>query len=162
MATNEATSGRRVALSTAIAGLLGTLAGTVVGGLISFAAVQQTIRAEEASDLRANRQEAYSVFLADANRHLNLIWDDLADDNNIDSAETAELDRSNLGLARSYAAVVIIASEAVSDTLGRLNDVAVEYEEAVRRAGGDVDDSQLSAAMDAFVAAAREDLGAGG
>jgi hypothetical protein len=64
--TAEATNGRRVALPTAIAGLVGTIAGTVVGGLISLAAVEQNIRAEAVSSLRANRQEAYSVFIADA------------------------------------------------------------------------------------------------
>jgi hypothetical protein len=161
MAANEATSGRRVALPTAIAGLLGTLAGTVVGGLISLAAVEQNIHAEEASNLRANRQEAYSVFLADANRHTQLVWASFLDDNNIDSAEEAELEKSNLGVARSYAAAVLMASEAVSETLPELNAAANKFEEAART-GGDVDDSQLGAAFDTFIAAAREDLGATG
>jgi hypothetical protein len=163
MAANEATSGRQVALSTAIAGLVGTLAGTVVGGLISLAAVQQNIRAEEASNLRANRQQAYSVFLADVNRHLNLIEADLGDDNSIDSAEGSELDESGLGLARSYAAVALMASEAVNRTLPNLETEANKFEEAAR-SGSEIKATggRLTAALDAFLAAAREDLGAAG
>jgi hypothetical protein len=163
MAANEATSGRRVALSTAIAGLVGTLAGTVVGGLISLAAVQQNIRAEEASNLRANRQQAYSVFLADVNRHINFISASLADNNNLDSAEKAELDDSGLGLARTYAAVALMASEAVNGTLSELEDAANEFENAARSEGDtETTSGRLATALDAFLAAAREDLGAAG
>lgn len=154
-----------MALPTAIAGLLGTLAGTVVGGLISLAAVEQTIRAEEASNLRANRQEAYSVFLADVSRHAQLIALGLATDERIDSTERAELVESGLGLTRSYNAALLVASEAVSKTLNDLEKAADDYEMvALREEQGDIDDlsKRVTEAYNAVLVAARDDLGAGG
>jgi hypothetical protein len=163
MAANEARNGRRVALPTAIAGLVGTLAGTVVGGLISLAAVEQNIRAEAASSLRANRQEAYSVFIADAAQFVQLIQDDLDDDQRIDAAELTELGKSNLGATRSYNVAFFIASGAVSDTLGGLNDAVNEFGKAALNGNeGEIEDTRnkLNEAFDAFRVAARDDLGA--
>jgi hypothetical protein len=104
MAAGEATSGRRVALTTAVAGLVETLAGTVVGGLISLAAVDENIRAEEASDLRANRQSVYSALFTDLNARAQLIEDDLRNDGTVDLEETRVLKGSNDELARSISA----------------------------------------------------------
>lgn len=136
MAASEATSGRRVALPTAIAGLLGTLVGTVVGGLISLAAVDRNIHAQEVSDLRANRQQAYSVFFSDAVRHLQLISVDLADDNSIDKAEAAELDKSNAIVVRSYAAAFLVASGPVGTTLDDFNREGIKYVAALEKGQG--------------------------
>lgn len=160
MTTSEETSGRRVVWSTAIAGLLGTLVGTVVGGLISLAAVEQNIRAGEASNLRSNRQEAYSVFLADVSRHAQLISVGLAD-GTINSAEKSKLGESNLELARSHASAYIVASDEVSDALIEVQSAYGEYEKAALETGriDDIEDRVYEALND-FVDAARRDLGA--
>jgi hypothetical protein len=165
MAANEETNGRRVALPTAIAGLVGTLAGTVVGGLISLTAVEASIRAEEASSLRANRQEAYSVFVADATQLVQLMRRDLDDDQQIDPVELTELEKYNLGVTRSYNVAFFIASDAVSDTLSELDNAVEEFGEAALNGdAGDIEDTRkkLNKAFDAFRNTAREDLGSTG
>jgi hypothetical protein len=163
MATSEETSGRRVALPAVIAGLLGTLAGTVVGGLISLAAVEQNIRAAEASNLRASRQSAYSVFLADANQHTQLIKVSFEDDNEIDSVEEADLAESTRGLQRSYAVALLVASDAVYGALLDLEKAASNYEQvALEEEEGDVVDLsiQVDQALLVFMDSAGDDLGA--
>jgi hypothetical protein len=130
MAAGE--SGRRVALTTAAAGLVGTLAGTVIGGLISFAAVWANIQAQEASDLRASRQEKYSDYVTDLNV-LGLKLDNFSADGTIDSAEDSELTESAGDLSGSYAAAILVSSPRVFDALVNVYDALRDFDQALQQ-----------------------------
>jgi hypothetical protein len=132
MAASQVARRPRVALPTAIAGLLGTLAGTVVGGLISLKAVDESISAAEASEVRATRGQAYGVFASDITRHMQLLEGEFGDSNSIDAKEGAELDQSNLTISRSIAAAYLVASDTVRTVIDDLNKVESAYEKAVR------------------------------
>jgi hypothetical protein len=161
MAEGETTSGRRVALTTVIAGILGTLLGTVVGGLISLAAAEENIRAQEESDLRDSRHEAYSDFAADLNGFSQTVLLDLDNDGQIDAAEQLDIDRLSGELNRSIMPAILVASPTASEALTQVNDAYLAWSEAL-----DKDDIRQRAAaedafdaFDAFVSAASEDLG---
>ena len=163
----------RLSLQTRIAliGVMGALAGTLVGGLVTWYVTQEQIESQRADARRAERLDAYSKYFGDAARlwtQVSTIYDVTPRPTKLSESETADLKALQETLTREYALIALLAPENVRNVARELNvaNTAVWnalqsspidhelYEDARKRASG-----MPTNLLQEFRDAAQEDLG---
>jgi hypothetical protein len=154
----------------ALIGVVGALAGTLVGGLVTYAVTQQQISSQKAESRRTERLDAYSAYFGDSTK----FWIDASTiteaglhPKSITASQRTNLNSLAQTLIGEYARVSLLAPPRVRaaakqlinaniDILNELGSGSIEYgpyERTLRRVQGK--DSLLSQ----FDVAMRADLG---
>jgi hypothetical protein len=154
----------------ALIGVVGALAGALVGGLITWKVTQEQLSSQKADARRAERLDAYSTYFGDAAR----LWTQVVDvyevtprPTRLSDSEAASLRALEETLTREYALVALLAPDSVRTVARKLNSADTEvgnalqsipiehglYEDALNKAAGP---NKLLAQ---FAAAAQKDLG---
>jgi hypothetical protein len=159
----------------ALIGIVGALAGTLVGGVITWKVTQDQLSSQRADARRAERLDAYSTYLGDAGR----LWTQAIDiyqvrprPTRLDSGQAASLARLAETLTRDYSVIALLAPDSVRNVARKLNiadtavlnvlqDQQIEYEGPYTNAlsKATVGPNNLLAQ---FSAAAKRDLGTTG
>jgi hypothetical protein len=163
----------KLSLETRIAliGVVGALAGALVGGLITWKVTQEQLSSQKADARRAERLDAYSTYFGDAAR----LWTQAIDiaevtprQTMLSNSQAASLRTLEETLTREYAVVALLAPDSVRNVARKLNAADTEvgnalqtspieygaYREAVGKAA-----SGPNNLLAQFEAAAQRDLG---
>jgi hypothetical protein len=108
----------------ALIGVLGALAGTLTGGLITWVVTQDQLSAQRADTRRAERLDAYSKYFGDAARlwtQVGNIYEVTPRPKSLNASQTATIKSLEETLARDYALVVLLAPERVRKIARELN-----------------------------------------
>jgi hypothetical protein len=166
-------AGPKLSLETRIAliGVVGALAGTLTGGLVTWFVTQDQLASQRADARRAERLDAYANYLGDASRlwtQVGQVYEVTPRPKSLSESETAALKAVEETLARDYALVALLAPKRVHDVARELNgadtavwnalqsapiDVAL-YREAKKKVIEGQDNLLLR-----FLAVSRKDLG---
>ena len=155
----------------ALIGVLGALAGTLAGGLVTWAVTQDQISSQRADTRRSERLDAYSKYFADAARlwtEAFNIYEVTPRPPRLSESQTAALKTLEETLTGDYALVALLAPDSVHNAARALNNAdtavwnALEsdpidnrlYEKAKKEAVGSSNNL-----LQRFSAAAKDDLG---
>jgi hypothetical protein len=163
----------KVSLQTRVAliGVVGALAGTLAGGLITWVVTQDQLASQRADARRAERLDAYSEYFADAARlwtQVFTIYEVTPRPTRFSASETAALKALQETLTREYALVTLLAPERVHNVARELNAANTDvwnalqsypidqklYRDAKKRATG-----SPTNLLQEFLAMAKKDLG---
>jgi hypothetical protein len=164
---------RKLSLETRIAliGVVGALAGTLTGGLVTWVVTQDQLASQRADTRRAERLDAYSKYFADAARLWTLvfnIYEVTPRPTRLNDSKIAALKALEETLTREYALIALLAPNSVRSVARELSNADVDvgnalqsdpikhglYKKAMKQAAGAPNNL-----LRQFSAAAREDLG---
>jgi hypothetical protein len=166
----------KLSLETRIAliGVVGALAGTLTGGLVTWLVTQDQLASQKTETRRAERLDAYSTYLGDAARlwtQVSLLYDRTPPPTKLKESDIAALKTLQATLTREYALVALLAPESIRNVAQKLNgaNTAVgnalesdpirkaDYEKAYEQAAADPNNF-----LRQFSTAVRKDLGTAG
>jgi hypothetical protein len=166
-------SAPRLSLQTRVAliGVVGALAGTLAGGLVTWVVTKDQLSSQRAESRRAERLDAYAEYFGDAARlwtQVFTFYEVTPRPTELSEADTAALKALEETLTREYALVTLLAPESVHSAARELNDANTDvwnalqsypidrslYQDAKKRATG-----RPTNLLQRFLAAAKEDLG---
>lgn len=165
----------KLSLETRIAliGVVGALAGALVGGLITWKVTQEQLSSQRVDARRAERLDAYSRYFGDAAR----LWTQAVDiaevtprPTRLSESDAASLRTLEETLTREYALVALLAPDSVRSVARRLNAADTEVGNALQSTPieyGVYKDARDKAAgpdklLAQFAVAAQRDLGTPG
>jgi hypothetical protein len=108
----------------ALIGVLGALAGTLTGGLVTWVVTQDQLASQRADTRRAERLDAYSKYFGDAAQlwtQVFNIYEVTPRPTTLNASETVTIKTLEETLARDYALVVLLAPERVRKVARALN-----------------------------------------
>jgi pyrroline-5-carboxylate reductase len=156
----------------AVIGVVGALAGTLVGGLVTYAVTQDQISSQKKETRRTERLNAYSQYFGDASNLWTQVFAEVEvtpRPRYLSGAKLASLKSLEATLSQEYALVSLVAPQKVHDTARKLNVVDTDVWNAVNSAP--IDYRLYEAAKRQilgpkslflqFLAASRSDLGTG-
>jgi hypothetical protein len=158
----------------ALIGVLGALAGTVVGGLITWAIANTQIQAQRQDAQLAERRVAYSTYFGDAAQlwtQVQVVGARHPHPTSLSASEAGALNALEERLTKEYALLVLLAPANVHAAASNLNqqDTAVQnvllgkpimwadYDVVYEKATGGTDNLLVQ-----FIDAAKKDLGVSG
>jgi hypothetical protein len=118
---------KKASLETRIAliGVLGALAGTLTGGLVTWVVTQDQLSSQRADARRAERLDAYSNYLGDAARlwtQVSLLYDQTPPPKKLTTSDIAALKTLQATLTREYSVVALVAPERIRKLARALNE----------------------------------------
>lgn len=155
----------------ALIGVLGALAGTLAGGLITWAVTQDQVAAQRSDARRAEKLDAYATYFGDAARlwtQVFNVYEVTPRPTRLSAADSASLETLMETLTRDYALVALLAPDRVREVARQLNNANTAvgnalrtipidragYTNAMRRAA-----ARENSLLPQFLNAAKEDLG---
>lgn len=165
--------GHGLSLETRIAliGVLGALAGTLVGGLVTWAITQDQISTQKEEARRSERLDAYSQYFGDAARFWTqalTLYEVTPPPTHLNAADAASLQALQATLTQEYARVSLLAPKNVHAAAQALNSANTRLGNALESVPIDAKGylaarNQIGGSSDnllrRFSEAAKEDLG---
>ena len=127
----------KLSLGTRIAliGVVGALAGTLTGGLITWAVTQDQLASQRADTRRAERLDAYSKYFGDAARlwtQVFNVYEVTPRPTRLHEPDIAALKTLEETLTREYALVALLAPERVRNVARELNNANTDVGNALQ------------------------------
>lgn len=123
----EEVARRQLSLETRVAliGVVGALAGTLAGGLVTWVVTQDQIASQRADTRRAERLDAYAKYFGDAARlwtQVFNVYEVTPRPTRLSDSDTAALKALEETLTREYALIALLAPDSVRNVARELND----------------------------------------
>jgi hypothetical protein len=152
--------GRKLSLESRIAliGVAGALAGTLVGGLVTWKITQDQISSQKTEAHRTERLDAYTQYFGDAARfwtQVDLLTNVTPPPTALTAAQATALTALQATLTQDYARVALVAPESVHRAAQSLNAVTTEAGNALE---GDTIDAKGYAQASAQIFGPKNDL----
>src|ERR1051325_9384756 len=113
----------------ALIGVVGALAGTLAGGLVTWQITHEQISSQRADAHRTERLNAYATYFGDANRlwsQVFIAYEVTPAPRRLTASQTADLKDLEETLIRDYALVALVAPPNVRDVARRLSDASTD------------------------------------
>jgi hypothetical protein len=117
----------RLSLETRVAliGVVGALAGTLAGGLVTWVVTQEQLESQRTDARRVERRDAYARYFGDAARlwtQVFTVYEVTPRPTTLTAAETSDLEELQETLTRDYALVALLAPPDVIEVARDLNN----------------------------------------
>src|SRR3954451_15014081 len=109
----------------AVIGVAGALAGTLVGGLVTYGITQDQISSQKSEARRQQRLDAYAAFYADATKLWSQVYASVAVDpqpKSLDAATRGTLSTNQEELIAEFARLALLAPPHVRKVAQKLNN----------------------------------------
>ena len=113
----------------AVIGLAGALAGTIVGGAITYKVTQEQISSERTESRRAERRDAYAKYFGDATKlwtHVFAIMEGGDRPKTLPGSARTELGGLEETVVGDYALIALVAPKRVAAVAYDLNNVSID------------------------------------